>query len=187
MGHQDQKARSKMMEKTINDSVKQALPPAGLFGGAQMPPFHPQTAHFKTTKLPPLKMTQVQNKCISEAMAAIRERHVNDRATKRQKLLEWDCQDESSCGAEDCTQSLVDKLDASPDLAQVVASPGGLITYRKFKLWMMRLLFAHSSLIQVVLTESFCIYLFARQAMNHSVDFPRSLLLSVKYLSHYSS
>ena len=78
-------------------------------------------------------MTKLQDKCISDAMAEMREKHVNERAAKRQKLLEWENQDDSSiyCGS-GSNQSLVDKLDASPDFAQVVASPGGLITYRKF-------------------------------------------------------
>jgi len=76
-------------------------------------------------------MTKLQDKFISDAMAELREKHVNDPAAKRQKLLAWGNQDDAS--SVDCdggNQSLLDKLDASPDFAQVVASPGGLITFR---------------------------------------------------------
>ncbi len=103
-----------------------------------MPPFHPRSARCNTTNLLPLKMTKLQDKYISDAMAELREKHVNERAAKRQKLHEWDNQDDDAISI-DCgsgSQSLLDKLDASPDFAQVVASPGGLITFRKFTLFM---------------------------------------------------
>jgi hypothetical protein len=143
MGRQDQKSRSNnMVAKTKdNGATKQSPSSTDLFAttgslsGQQMPPFHPRAAHCNTATLKPLKMTKLQDKCISEAMAEIQEKHRNERAAKRQKL-EWDDhQDDSSIGCDGSgdEQSLVDKLDASPDLAQVVASPGGLITYREFK------------------------------------------------------
>eukprot|EP00574_Skeletonema_japonicum_P004829 CAMPEP_0201726116 /NCGR_PEP_ID=MMETSP0593-20130828/9278_1 /ASSEMBLY_ACC=CAM_ASM_000672 /TAXON_ID=267983 /ORGANISM="Skeletonema japonicum, Strain CCMP2506" /LENGTH=340 /DNA_ID=CAMNT_0048217585 /DNA_START=188 /DNA_END=1210 /DNA_ORIENTATION=+ len=140
VGHQDQKpsCSNKMIDKTKGDGAKKpSLPSTDLFasiGGMsreQMPPFHPRSAQCNTDNLPPLKMTKVQDKYISDTMAELREKHVNDRAAKRQKRLAWDNQDDATsidCGSGN--QSLLDKLDASPDFAQVVASPGGLITYR---------------------------------------------------------
>eukprot|EP00985_Skeletonema_marinoi_P015032 scaffold7670_cov120-Skeletonema_marinoi.AAC.1 len=138
MGPQDQKPHSSTIDKIKGDGAKKPSPlstdliaTTGGMSGEQMPPFHPRTAQCNTANLPPLKMTKLQDKCISDAMAEMREKHVNERAAKRQKLLEWENQDDSSidCGS-GSNQSLVDKLDASPDFAQVVASPGGLITYR---------------------------------------------------------
>lgn len=133
-----------MIDKTKAEgdgASKPTLPSTDLFTsiggmrrGEQMPPFHPRSAQCDTANLKPLKMTKLQDKYISDAMAELREKRVNDRAAKRQKLQEWGNQDDDASSI-DCgsgNQSLLDKLDASPDFAQVVASPGGLITFRKF-------------------------------------------------------
>ncbi len=139
MGFQDQKPRLIAKTKEMN-AMKRSPSSTDLFattGGLssqQMPPFHPRAAHLDTANLLPLQMTKLQDKCISDAMAGIRETHMNDRAAKRQKLEQDNQDDDGSIACCDSgEQSLLDKLDASPDLAQVVASPGGLITYRKFK------------------------------------------------------
>lgn len=135
MGIQDQSPHSNVAGKTKDDgSTKPSLPSTATAAGIsseRMPPFHPRTAQCNTSNMSPLKMTKLQDKCISDAMAEIRVKHVKC-AAKRQKLLEWHSHDDAfmDCGSE--CQSLVDKLDAFPDFAQVVATPGGLITYRKF-------------------------------------------------------
>ena len=136
MGIQDQMPHSNTTDKAKDVvATKPSLPSTAKAAGSsseRMPLFHPRTAQCNTSNMQPLKMTKLQDKCISDAMAEIREKHVKC-AAKRQKLLEWDSQDDAS--SKDCgsgCQSLVDKLDAFPDFAQVVASPGGLITYRKF-------------------------------------------------------
>lgn len=133
MGIQDQSPHSNVAGKTKDDgSTKPSLPSTATAAGIsseRMPPFHPRTAQCNTSNMSPLKMTKLQDKCISDAMAEIRVKHVKC-AAKRQKLLEWHSHDDAfmDCGSE--CQSLVDKLDAFPDFAQVVATPGGLITYR---------------------------------------------------------
>lgn len=102
----------------------------------QIPPFHPTrstTRRKNIAALSPLKLTKVQDEFLSNAMAEIREEHRSDRAAKRQKLhYENQWGDSVDCGSNNAEQSLVDKLELSPDLAQVVASPGGLITYREY-------------------------------------------------------
>ncbi len=124
-----------MNDKTKVDGAKKPSMPSTAIAGVtkeRMPPFHPRTAQCNTANMLPLKMTKLQDKCISDAMAEIRGKHAKC-AAKRQKLHEWESPDDASsidCGSGD--QSLVDKLDTFPDFAQIVATPGGLITYRKF-------------------------------------------------------
>lgn len=204
MGHQDQTPScSNIIDKTKGDGAKKpSLPSTDLFasiGGMsreQMPPFHPRSAQYNTANLPPLKMTKLQDKYISDAMAELRERHVNDRAAKRQKLLACDNQDDASsidCGSD--SQSLLDKLDASPDFAQVVASPGGLITFRKFKLYTPATAYSphylaglfsskrharsNQSILSLLLPMLITIYI---QETNHSVSSPSNRHLSARSL-----
>ena len=207
VGHQDQKpsCSNKMIDKTKGDGAKKpSLPSTDLFasiGGMsreQMPPFHPRSAQCNTDNLPPLKMTKVQDKYISDTMAELREKHVNDRAAKRQKRLAWDNQDDATsidCGSGN--QSLLDKLDASPDFAQVVASPGGLITYSKFILFTFAATFTTSlcSLLFIQASppnQSILSLLFVNthnhiQEINLSVSSPSNRHLSARSLLLYSS
>ena len=128
----DNNERRKTYEDTLSDNVPNAAAPHAPL------PFMSR----KNNNLPKkIHLTQLQFKFINDTMKGIREKE-NTKA-KKQKTSHDDTslalhqQDKHSCGERKAgggswTNIFLERLSSSPDVAQIVASSGGLVTYCKF-------------------------------------------------------
>ena len=115
------------------------------------PPYHPSlqstnntnathaAQHQLTNKLQPLQLPTLQSNYINAKMNELRTLAVN--ANKRQKKVDHQCStvvesltsSTNNCNSTSCDGfAMLEELDGQPNVVQIVATSGGMITHCKF-------------------------------------------------------
>ncbi|KAL3786645.1 hypothetical protein HJC23_006841 [Cyclotella cryptica] len=96
-----------------------------------VPRFDPIKTSSSTTEMKSLEMTAKQSKFISDTMFEIRQKELEKRATKRIKVnhsVRIDNSKEMQDARTVTHVELIDEMELHPNIAQIVATSGGLIT-----------------------------------------------------------
>jgi uncharacterized membrane protein YvbJ len=107
-----------------------------------LPRFDAIKSSRTTTQMKSLEMTAKQSKFISDTMLGIRQKELEKRATKRIKVNHSDDDNSASLRYLDDEKQdmrivknveLIDEMELHPNIAQIVATSGGLITACKMR------------------------------------------------------
>ncbi len=95
----------------------------------------PKKTKPEQQRLTTLKMTPLQSKFIVDTMGDIREKEMtmrNDDRRRRYAVASSGCPNGRSGARENWTSMFLDRLGRDPNVAQIVATSGGLVTYCTF-------------------------------------------------------